>query len=59
MSNKEFKLSEIAKKLDLSFEGDPNYKVNSIKNLKNPYEKKIVLQKISSFILKSCKNSKI
>ena len=34
MSNKEFKLSEIAKKLDLSFEGDPNYKVNSIKNLK-------------------------
>ena len=32
---------------------------NSIKNLKNPYEKKIVLQKISSFILKSCKNSKI
>ena len=34
MSNKEFKLSEIAKKLDLSFEGDPNYKVNSIKILK-------------------------
>ena len=32
---------------------------NSIKNLKNPYEKKIILQKIISFILKSCKNSKI
>ena len=30
-----------------------------IKNLKNPYEKKINLQKISNFILKSCKNSKI
>ena len=32
---------------------------DSIKNLKNPYEKKIDLQKISSFILKSCKSSKI
>ena len=32
---------------------------NSIKSLKNPYEKKIILQKISSFILKSCKNPKI
>ena len=32
---------------------------DSIKNLKNPYEKKINLQKISSFILNSCKNSKI
>lgn len=32
---------------------------NSIINLNNPYEKKINLQQISSFILKSCKDSKI
>lgn len=32
---------------------------DSLKNLKNPYQKKINLQKISRFILKSCKNSKI
>ena len=31
----------------------------SLKNLQNPYEKKINLQKICKFILKSCKNSKI
>ena len=31
----------------------------SIKNLKNPYEKKINLQIINNFILNSCKNSKI
>lgn len=31
----------------------------SLKNLNNPYEKKIDLKKISSFILRSCKNSKI
>ena len=31
----------------------------SIKNLKNPYEKKINLQIIDNFILNSCKNSKI
>ena len=32
---------------------------DSIKNLKNPYEKKVDLQKITNFILRSCKNSKI
>ena len=32
---------------------------DSIKNLKNPYEKKVDLQKITNFLLKSCKNSKI
>ena len=32
---------------------------SSIKNLKNPYEKKVNIKKISSFILKSCKSSKI
>ena len=34
MVNKEFKLGEIAKLLDLSLEGDQDYKVSSIKNLK-------------------------
>ena len=34
MVNKEFKLSEIAKLLDLSLEGDQDYKVCSINNLK-------------------------
>ena len=34
MVNKEFKLSEIAKLLDLSLEGDQDYKVSSINNLK-------------------------
>ena len=32
---------------------------DSIKNLKNPYEKKVDLQKITNFVLKSYKNSKI
>jgi len=31
--NKEFKLSEIANLLDLSLEGDQNFKVSSISNL--------------------------
>ena len=34
MVDKEFKLSEIAKLLDLSLEGDQDYKVSSINNLK-------------------------
>ena len=34
MVNKEFKLGEIAKLLDLSLEGDQDYKVSSINNLK-------------------------
>ena len=33
MINKEFKLSEIANLLDLSLEGDQNFKVSSISNL--------------------------
>ena len=45
-------LKAINKALSKKFE-------DSIKNIKNPYEKKVDLKKIANFIIKSCKNSKI
>ena len=54
--NTNFETKKILKAIKIA--SSKKFKI-SIKNLKNPYEKKISLQKISSFILKSCKNSKI
>ncbi len=41
MTNKEFNLVEIAKKLDLNLEGDPDYKISSVNNLQEAHESEI------------------
>ena len=53
--NTNFKEKQILKAIKKALSKKFKYK---IKNLKNPYEKKINLEKIGGFILKSCKNSK-
>jgi GDP/UDP-N,N'-diacetylbacillosamine 2-epimerase (hydrolysing) len=54
--NTNFETKKILKAINIA--SSKKFK-DSLRNLKNPYEKKINLQKISNFILKSCKNSKI